>query len=265
MLSEWVTQANALAQEAEASGILVTGDQIDHIGIKCLTPEQFENLGQELSVTASSLGTVEINGRPITTFRLEESFQVIGQDVDILELAAPKSSERAGKKVEGFDHIEVVISESFTERRSRLPQANWADIRWPSVINPELCLRLEGGSIKFHHRSLESVIEIEHQLPEILDIKVPQPNDYQTWIFELNEGPWTSLAALEELFDQVQNSGIKTVLWNSSLDDFEQTIRDAEISELSPPKTLMLGRSDLAQRTAELNGLNFIQVPSFRD
>ena len=196
MLATWVSQARALTEEAGKLGVLVPGDHIDHIGIKCLSPEQFENLSQEMGVIAESLGTVDINGRPITTFRLEEPFQLAGQDIHILELAAPKS----GESKEGFDHIEVVIQESFAERRARKSDATWTDVRWPSIINPELCLKLPSGGVKFHHRSLESVIEFEHEQPEILDIKVPRPEDYKTWVFDLDG---TLISSFESIVDGV--------------------------------------------------------------
>lgn len=192
----WEQQANTLSSEAEMNGLIVAGDLIDHLGIKCLSTQEYVHLKNKLSQVAALLGEARINGRLISSFRLEKPLLIAQQSVWVLELAAPKPREQK----QGFDHLEIVIKESFDKRRDRLKNGDWQSVRWPSLINPELSVSLGSGILKFHFQSLEKVIALEEQYPEILEVKVPEVEDYDTWVFDLDG---TLISSFDSIIDGV--------------------------------------------------------------
>lgn len=183
LLSEFQANIVALISEAESCKLLLTEDVIDHVGTSCVSFSEFEKTKSDFLTRSTLLGEVEINGRPIATFKCHEPLLLGRCNIDILELAAPKPD---GSSTSGFDHIEVVINESFGERKARSPEANWSSIRWPSLVNPEVVLSLPGGKIKYHFRPLESVIQIEHRFPQVLAQGVPAQDAFDVWIFDLD-------------------------------------------------------------------------------
>ncbi|MGZ5279068.1 MAG: VOC family protein, partial [Pseudobdellovibrionaceae bacterium] len=95
--------------------------------------------------------------RPIATFQMKEPFQVQNQKIGLVELPAPKPGSPYQL---GFEHAEFVIQESFDVFVSKFPALRFSKSGNKNV-NPELCLKTKIGQVKFHHLSLDRVIEIE--------------------------------------------------------------------------------------------------------
>lgn len=100
----------------------------------------------------------EVNGRPISTFKLNTPIRYKGYFIDLLELPAPK----AGKDtIEGFEHIEVVSKNSFKQIIEENPMCSFSTSGLVKDFNQELALNLGTFTVKFHYLSLESVVSFE--------------------------------------------------------------------------------------------------------
>lgn len=181
-LKTWFEQGNQLARHLQSGKLLLSEDSIDHIGIKTASLPEYEKCKSYLSSLGECLGEVTINGRPISTFKLSEAQSILNQDVSLVELAAPKANENKS----GFDHVEIVIQESFADRKARFSKGEWSPVRWPTIINPELVLTLPEGVAKFHFMSLEDVIHLEHTHADILTKRVAEPQKLSDQLFPLD-------------------------------------------------------------------------------
>ena len=76
-----------------------------------------------------------------------------------------KCGHTKGKDVvEGYEHIEVVIKESFEAFMKAHCHLTFKTKAIVKELNPEIEVELPSGSVKFHHQSLEKVIQIENEL-----------------------------------------------------------------------------------------------------
>lgn len=131
---------------------------IDHLCFRCESFERYEYLKTQFISFSKLLIESEVNGRPIATFNFHEPITFGDYQIPLVELPAPK----VGKKTkEGFEHIEIVCSQSFDNLK--LQYANLAiDASGLSKeFNQEFEISLDGCAIKFHHVSLASVIALE--------------------------------------------------------------------------------------------------------
>lgn len=135
--------------------------QIDHMCYRTISPENYASKKAELATIARLLGETMVNGRPISTFRLNEPVFHTPWRIDAIELPAPKSGSTHR---EGLEHIEFVLFDdipTFLKKYEGKP----FDLR--SVdrgINPEIGLQLGNLSVKFHLLSLPTVIYLENKL-----------------------------------------------------------------------------------------------------
>jgi len=136
--------------------------EIDHICYRTSSIENYERAKESASLVGDLLIESLINGRDIATYRLREPIHYQHWNIELLEIPAPK----AGKiTADGFEHIEVVIDQSF---ESLIQRYSWLNFSLKAInkrINPDIELELKGMAIKFHHQSLAAVIELEKNLP----------------------------------------------------------------------------------------------------
>lgn len=131
---------------------------VDHLCYRVATLDRYENLKVEIARTGKLLVESIVNGRPITTFKLDEPIPYREAWIDVLELPAPKLGKRTQ---EGFEHIEVVCDEPFSALRDRFKELELDEAGVSKKFNAELELALGKENIKFHHLSLESVVRVE--------------------------------------------------------------------------------------------------------
>ena len=131
---------------------------IDHICYRTSSMDQYLKLKKEFSLFSQDLIESDINGRPITTFKLFEPLKFNDRSFDLLELPAPKPNKNTA---EGFEHIEVVCDQSFSDLKIELSNFEFKESGLKKYFNPELCVNINGSNIKFHHISLESVVNLE--------------------------------------------------------------------------------------------------------
>lgn len=146
-----------LLSELDYRGISISNLKADHLCFRVETIEQYDVYKRFLSKEGLLLTESVVNGRPIATFSLFVPFTIDKQKIDLVELPSPKRG--TGYKV-GFEHAEFVINESFDSFIRRHPGSDFT-VSGNKNLNPELCLKTKQGQVKFHHLSLDRIIEIE--------------------------------------------------------------------------------------------------------
>ncbi len=162
VIGNYIHFLDDILSRVEAQGF-DTGDfsQIDHMCYRTTSMENYLQKKDELASVATLLGETTVNHRPISTFRLHKPV-IHGQwRIDAIELPAPK----AGKDLpEGLEHIEFVLFDdipTFLNKYEGKPfQLQAAD----RGINPEVGLKLNEYTVKFHLLNLPTVVYLEHKL-----------------------------------------------------------------------------------------------------
>jgi predicted metalloenzyme YecM len=131
---------------------------IDHLCYRTATLDRYLELKDEFETFADLLIESEVNGRPISTFRLRDPWQTAERTIELLELPAPKPGKVT---VEGFEHLEIVCDLTMAELKDRLRDHALDESGLKKDWNQELELELSGCAVKFHHLSLASVVALE--------------------------------------------------------------------------------------------------------
>lgn len=132
--------------------------EIDHLCYRTQSLEEYIEKKNDFSKSGKLLIESEIGGRPIATYQLNEPILSSHGVTSLIELPAPK----IGKKTEsGYEHVEVVIDEDFETLIELYPNLNWDSRAVNKELNPELEAKFEKFNVKFHHHSLDCIIEIE--------------------------------------------------------------------------------------------------------
>jgi predicted metalloenzyme YecM len=132
---------------------------IDHLCFRVADLAAFEAKKQAFQEFATMLAESQVNGRPICTFKLSQPIHFLDRKIDLVELPAPKQGKITK---EGFDHIEVVCDQIFSEIKNKFGGSDFDDKSISKDFNAELELKLGDLAIKFHHLSLASVIRLEN-------------------------------------------------------------------------------------------------------
>lgn len=131
---------------------------IDHLCYRTKTLSDYQQIKNEFSSFCDLLVETSVNGRLIATYKLKRAW-VFGENfIDLIEIPQPKPNKLTKH---GFEHIEVVMPKSFNEIKNIYPELIFEDTKHHKDFNPELIANLKSGAIKFHHQSLEIVINIE--------------------------------------------------------------------------------------------------------
>lgn len=135
--------------------------KIDHLCYRTSDLDNYEKIKAEFSKLGEFLIESEVNGRDIATYKLNSPVLFEGYRIPLVEVPAPKKGKNT---TEGWEHIEVVIDISFDELMKRYPKIDFDTKALSKELNPELVIKFGDCAIKFHHQSLEEVIEIEKSL-----------------------------------------------------------------------------------------------------
>lgn len=131
---------------------------IDHLCYRTATHETYLQLKADFETFSTLLIESEVNGRMISTFKLKEAIDFNGWSIDLIEVPAPKK----GKLIkDGFEHFEVVCDLGFEEIKDKYQTYEFDESGLIKDFNQELEIIFSDFAIKFHHLSLESVINIE--------------------------------------------------------------------------------------------------------
>lgn len=142
----------------EISSMLEKHWEVDHACFRTQTTSEYEELKVVFSVSFNLLIESMVGGRPISTYKLSQPMRVNELFVDLIELPAPKPGKSYPK---GYEHLEVVIDISFEELMKKYPSLDWNTSGMKKGLNPELQASFGTFNVKFHHHSLEHIINIE--------------------------------------------------------------------------------------------------------
>lgn len=134
---------------------------MDHLCYRVETQTRYNELLKSFGMSAILLGESEVMGRNIATFEFHDYLSADGWTVPYLELPEPKESS---PYPEGLEHAELVVLGSlnrFAELHRELP---FETKGMSKKLNPELGLKTEVMSVKFHEQSLGAVVGIERRL-----------------------------------------------------------------------------------------------------
>jgi predicted metalloenzyme YecM len=131
---------------------------IDHLCYRVETEKRYLEKKDEFAGFGELLIESQVGGRMISTFKLKVPIEFKDYSIGLIELPAPKP----GKTVkEGFEHIEVICDLPFHELKARYSSLQSDESGLKKDFNKELEFNFKSGAVKFHHLSLESVIELE--------------------------------------------------------------------------------------------------------
>lgn len=86
---------------------LISSANVDHIGYKCSSTEEFEALRALLEPACDFTYQSFISGRRIALCRFKPTMKTVLGDISLLELSDQKPD---GSQVSGFDHVEIYPS-----------------------------------------------------------------------------------------------------------------------------------------------------------
>jgi len=146
----------------EASGIDRSElAMMDHLCYRVETQDRYEEMLRTLTGVATLLGVAMVSGRNIATFELRDYLEVDGWVVPYVELPEPKDGS---PYPEGLEHAEQVVIGGLDRFVQRHADLTFDTKGLDKDINPELVLKTDGLSVKFHEQPLGAVVRIEQRL-----------------------------------------------------------------------------------------------------
>lgn len=187
---------------------------IDHICYRTESLDRYAELKRGFEKEHALLIESEVNGRPISTFRLSTPIQFKQYKIHLLELPAPKPDKLTQR---GFEHIEVVCDQTFDDLKNQFKNFRLKSSGLEKVFNQELEIIFESGSIKFHQLSLASVVQLEKNKPVMGALM-----DSQVLVLFKKHSPL--VAGTFPLGLSVANSDLDIILQATNLKQFKKDI-----------------------------------------
>ena len=148
-----------LISQLELSDFIQDITQLDHACYRVSDLTSYEAYKKVFSTCGHLLSEAYINGRPIATYKLNQSITLDQRfKIDVIELPAPKPGSSYD---EGFEHIEAVTTLSLEKLIAKHSKHTFHTGNMHAEINRDISLRFGGGLVKFHESSLEDVIAQE--------------------------------------------------------------------------------------------------------
>jgi len=145
--------------------------QIDHLDYRTISLENYEEKKSQLQEVAELKNESIINGRPISTYLLNEtiahphiesdSSRLDPWQVDVVELIAPKDGSDFP---EGPNHVEYVLRRGIPEFLEKYKGKPFEMRAADRGINPEVGLPLGNLMMKVHNLSLLTVVDLQRRL-----------------------------------------------------------------------------------------------------
>lgn len=155
-----VTNAEALLREYGIDSADLV--QCDTICYRVVTNERYEEVKQQLARVAILLNEVEVNGRLIAAFALEEPLRAGAQDsISYIELPQPKPGRTY---IEGIDHVQFVTRLPLSHFHKKYQNITFEEKGLTNRLNPLLEIEGEDIAVKFHDKHMGAVTELEERL-----------------------------------------------------------------------------------------------------
>lgn len=162
IIGDYQTFLKQILQEIKDEGFdLADFVQMDHMCYRVAYSGSYEAKKQELAKVGKLLGEVQVNGRPIATFRLFEPVRYENWRIDAIELPAPK--EGAETK-EGLEHVELVLFDDKEDFLKKYADKQFEMKAADRGINPEIGFKLPTYTVKFHLLNLPTVLYLQNKL-----------------------------------------------------------------------------------------------------
>lgn len=158
---------DSLFHKLNVLGVSLQHFEIDHLCYRTSSNQNYEDIKSKFSSLGELLIESEVGGRPIATYKLNGPIKYKDYVIDLVEVPAPKPGRQTQ---EGLEHIEVIIDESFENFILKYPEIDFNKKALSKDFNPELEIELDNCAVKFHHKSLEHIINIEknHKITNFL-------------------------------------------------------------------------------------------------
>lgn len=140
------------------SAIDVSELHLDHICYRVSSLERYDELKMKLWEFWVLLSENLISGRNISTFKLSSPLIYKEREIYVLELPQPKQGSHYD---EWFEHVEFVIDSSFDEFMEKYSHVKFITKDILKENNPDIKIKNQEYSVKFHLNSLEDVIKKE--------------------------------------------------------------------------------------------------------
>lgn len=162
IIGDYQTFLKQIITEIQEEGFdLADFSQMDHMCYRVSSAKAYAAKKQELAVVGRLLGEAQVNGRPISTFRLFEPIRYENWRIDAIELPAPKEG---AKTIEGLEHVELVLLDDKADFLKKYSLKQFDMKAADRGINPEIGFKLPTYTVKFHLLNLPTVIYIENKL-----------------------------------------------------------------------------------------------------
>jgi predicted metalloenzyme YecM len=152
---------NDLFSKLDDIGLEVDKYELDHICYRVESLEQYKIKKVELGFLGELLIESMVNGRLISTFKLNEPIAYNNRKIYLVELPAPKP---AHSYKSGLEHVEFVTKEPLQKIVDRYPQYSFQVFGIHKKINADITLVLGEYCIRFHNQSLEEIIKLEKKM-----------------------------------------------------------------------------------------------------
>ncbi len=139
-------------------GVDVFNYELDHICYRVDSIERYKKYQNELSQLGELLTEAEINGRKISTYKLIKPVCFDERKIYLVELPSPKEGS---PHPEGLEHVEFVIPDKFEVFMKKYPDIKFDLNGINKTVNPDISIKYDGFSVKFHNKPLEYVIMCE--------------------------------------------------------------------------------------------------------
>jgi hypothetical protein len=151
-----------ILQEITAAGFdLFDFAQMDHMCYRVASLKAYEAKKRELTAVGKLLGEVQVNNRPIATFRLNQPVLYKNWRIDAIELPAPKPGTTPA---EGLEHVELVLFDDQEDFLKKYAGKKFELKAADRSINAEIGFKLPSFTVKFHLLSLTTVLYLQKKL-----------------------------------------------------------------------------------------------------
>ncbi len=147
-----------LFSKIDSIGLNVDDCYLDHICYRVATETEYQSKKAELLNHGKLLIESMVNGRMISTFKLNSPIHFKNRVIDVLELPAPKMGASYNS---GLEHVEFVTKGPLKDIVERYPLLKFEVFGIDKKINADITLKFDGECIRFHNQTLEDVIAEE--------------------------------------------------------------------------------------------------------